>query len=409
MPSRRRFLALCGAAAAAATVDRALGAKLAPEFELFLDARDNLVEHCIYRVTANDVVLGALRSLQKELGTDFNSSFPKNRPADEELAAAYIGTLRRIADSKKAKEKGLTLRVLVERSVDTYCRTLDEYCEYMDADTARRLETAQKPDYVGIGITFRRTDAGFFCEPFPGSPADLAGITTDDQLLEIDRSPVGKMTLLEISGRLSGPAGSSVTLRLRGKDGVEHSAPIKRTEMSATPLKYEEKAGVVQIAFRRINERAFVDLQAILQTLSAERELVLDFRRCPGGEFDQAVRIAELFLPEKTLIAKLETMRSTSPAYSRNRAPYRFKSITLLQDAFTASGAEIVIAALTAYPELQKVESRGQKSYGKGVTIRPILLPQGGILKVTDSRVYGPKNEFWHGVGLEPSSAAPVE
>ena len=56
----------------------------------------------------------------------------------------------------------------------------------------------------------------------------------------------------------------------------------------------------------------------------------------------------------------------------------------------------------------------GEKSYGKGVAQRVIKVSgknregteivQPGILTITDSRIYGPHDEVWDDVGLQPSS-----
>lgn len=384
----------------------AQGSQPAPEFQLLLNAREEILRYCIYRPAKRDVMAGALRGLARQLGPKYAAYFPKQLPATaEEVSEVYIATLRTIAASAPARAAGLTLKALVERSIDGYCRTLDSYSEYADEETARRAAEAQNPDYVGIGITFRRTTAGFFCSPFPGGPADLAGIGRGDELLEIDGAEARAMTLLEISGRLSGPVATSVQLKVKHADGVAETLKVPREQFSSTPLTFQEAEGAVRIGFRRINERAREDLRALLQTLPPNRPLTLDFRGCPGGDFVAAIHIAELFLPEKTVIAKIETIEGRETKYSFNRAPYRPKSLRLLQDEHTASGAELIIAALLNHPTV-KTESRGEKTFGKGVTSLPIQVRRGGVLKITDSRVYGPRDEYWDGEGLPPSSDA---
>jgi len=385
---------------------RAEGEKLAPEIQLFRDATDSIVNRCVYQPREPAVISGALRALESRLRPAFAEYFPNSIPPEEDIAAVYIGTLRKIAESDEARSAGLTLKALVERSIDGYCRTLDAYSEYADEETARRIHEANNPDYVGIGITFRRMREGFYCVPFPGGTAHLAGVLRDDELLEIDGENVRAMTLLEISARLSGRAGTTVRLKTKHKEGSTDVFEIAREPVVSTPVTFEEGDGFVKIGFRRINERACDDLRQLLRSLGNGRALILDFRGCPGGEFSAAIRIAELFLPEKTVIAKVETTAGREPELSRNRAPYRASALRLLQDELTASGAELIIAALISHRDLVKAESRGEKTYGKGVATRPIKLEGGGILKITDSRVFGPQDEYWDGEGLVPSSEA---
>jgi len=425
MRSRRRFVAvrrlwrrggaLVLLSLALVFQARTQDAELPPEFLLFLNAQSEIVRHCVYQPSRRDVMLGALRGLARQLGSDYANDFPKQLPAGEdELVPYFIGTLTNIAKSKRARTAGFDLKYLVERSIDGYCRTLDPYSGYADAATARRAAESQNPDYVGIGMTFRRRPQGFFCAPFPGGAAALAGVIAGDELLEIDGANARAMTLLEISGRLSGPVGSAVRLKVKHEDGVNEMLSVARERVSSTPLTIEDAAGgVVRIAFKRINDRAREDLRTLLQSLGPGRPLVLDLRACRGGEFPAAVQIAELFLPEKTVIARVETVAGRKTKYSLNRVPYRPRSLRLLQDELTASGAELIIAALLNHPEL-KVESRGEKTYGKGVTTQRISIPnvgtiEGGVLEITDSRIYGPRDEYWDSEGLPPSSDARPE
>jgi carboxyl-terminal processing protease len=401
----RRIAASLAGLALASSV-RGQEPALAPEFQLFLNALDAIIRHCVYKPSRRDVMVGALRGLSRQLGPEFSEYFPKEIPAEaDEVTPVFIGTLRKIAASEKARAAKFNLQYLVERSIDGYCRTLDAYSEYADEATALRAIEAQKPDYVGIGISFKRTPQGFFCTPFPDGAAALAGVIGGDELLEIDKANVRAMTLLEISARLSGAVETKVALKVKHNDGMSETLTVMRQLVNSTPLTVDESSGVVRIGFRRINDRAREDLRTLLQSLGQGRALVLDFRGCPGGDFTAAVHIAELFLPEKTLIARIETVEGSEKKYSFNRAPYRPRSLRLLQDEFTASGAEVIIAALLNHPGI-KVESRGEKTFGKGVTSQQIVIPGGGVLKITDSRVYGPHDEFWESEGLPPSSDA---
>lgn len=380
--------------------------EIAPELQLFVNAREAIVDHSVHRHNKREVTLGMWRGLARKLGPKYAAYFQVALTPEMNPTEVYLGTLKTIADSAAAKADGLTLKALVEKSLDGYCRSLDAYSEYADEATARRVDEAHNPDYVGIGTTFRRTRDGFLCAPFPGGAADRAGLSHDDELIEIDDAPVRAMTMLEISSHLSGKVGQPVRLKVKHKDGEIEALTVTREAVSSTPLAYQEAGGLVRISFRRINERAFEDLRILLRSLGPGRSLVLDLRGCPGGEFSAAVRIAELFLPEKTLIAKLETNAGRELETSRNRTPYRPRLLRLLQDEATGSAAELIIVALTSHPGVLKAESRGEKTFGKGVTTRPIKLERGGILTITDSRMYGPHDEFWDNEGLPPSSDA---
>ena len=400
---------VCGILACLAIPVAAAVPEHGTEFQLFKNAREEIVDYSIHRPRRQDVTAGALEGLAQQLGPRFSSFFLKQLPVDVDISAVYIATLRDIADSEIAKKDGHTLKALVERSIDGYCRSLDAYSEYADEANARRFKEAQTPDYVGIGITIRRKDDFFYCVPFPGEPADRAGVVRGDELLELDGATVRTMTLLEISARLSGLPRTAVQLKVKHSDGVAEAFRIERAAISSTPVTLIEAGGWVRIGLRRINPRAYEDLRDLLQRIGPGKPLVLDLRGCEGGDFAAAVRIAELFLPDKKLIARLESNHGPITELSRNGTPYKPGKLRLLQDGNTASGAELILAALTSYPELLPAESRGEKTYGKGVTTRPISVARGGVLTITDTRIYGPHGEFWDKVGIAPTSDAAVD
>jgi carboxyl-terminal processing protease len=384
---------------------------LEPEFQLFFNAHAEIVDLCVYRPTGRAVIVGALRELSRALGPAFSGFFPAERDVPADLGGAFVAyrrTIRALAESAPGRSGGWSTRRLVEKSLDAYCRSLDPYSEYTEAAVAQRLAALRKPDYVGIGVTIRRLARRHLCTPFPGGAADRAGLLEGDELLAIDRQPTTAMTLLEVASRLEGVAGTAVELQVRPAKGAAETLTITREPISATPLTQYAVGDGVRVTMRRINERATEDLRLVLRALGPDRPLTLDLRGCFGGEFNAAARMAEYFLPEGTVIARLETTRGLEKKVSGNRAPYRPSRLILLQDETTASGAEMIITALLGYAPL-KAESRGAKTYGKGVTTQPVEVVGGGVLTITDSRMYGPNDEVWDGEGREPSSGAPVD
>jgi C-terminal processing protease CtpA/Prc len=177
----------------------------------------------------------------------------------------------------------------------------------------------------------------------------------------------------------------------------------------------EEDDTGVRIAIHQLSERGVNDLRSTLRSISPSKSVTLDLRGCSGGPTQFAVAVASMFLPSNTVIGKFETLSGTETLLSNNAAPFRPPKLNILQDRLTASGAELVIAALRSYPPLN-AESYGERSYGKGVTQRVVKVSghnhvgetviEAGILTITDSRIYGPNGEFWDTDGLAPSRGA---
>lgn len=379
-------------------------ADLEPAFRLFLQAQADILEISIYRPPEREIIRESLRGLERELGPKLAHFFPRDTGTTvQETWEAYVTTLRALAD---APETGLSLHQLVEKSLRAYCATLDRYSTYDDRVTVAQADRLKRADYVGVGVTLQEVKGGFACNPFPGGAADRAGLVAGDGLLAVDDKPVEGLSLMQVAVLTAGPADTEVRLRVRHADGVEEVIPVKREEFASSPIEVEQAGNEVRVALRRFTARTVQDLRALFRTLPPERAITLDLRGCPGGALQAAVDTASLFLPADTVICRLETRRGVETFVAQNAAAYRPSRLTLLQDGLTASGAEIVIVALLSHRPLH-AESRGEQSYGKGVTLRPVEISQpgldGGVLTIADGKIYGPNREAWDGEGLSPT------
>jgi hypothetical protein len=72
--------------------------------------------------------------------------------------------------------------------------------------------------YAGLGLRFEQSDGAIkVAEVFENSPAQMAGIKTNDTVTHVDNEPVGGMTLNELIEKVRGPADTKVVLTiLRG-------------------------------------------------------------------------------------------------------------------------------------------------------------------------------------------------
>jgi carboxyl-terminal processing protease len=385
------------------------GPGLSADQQLLLNSQREIVEHSIYRLQTADVVSGALGALKRELGERHSEFFPEQVPQKPGQALArFMEVIRALAASSAGKNDGFTVTGLIERSLGAYCRSLDPYSDYIESGTARKLEELSDPSYIGVGVTFRKVAGKFYCRPFEGAPADRSGMLEEDELLAINGDAVAAMSLVEVASRVSGPAETKVVLRVRHKNGQAEDLEVLREKVNSASIEVNETRNGVHIIIRRIDDEGYEALRNLVRAMRPQRSVILDLRGCGGGDLGISVAIAELFLPVDALIVRLETVAGKESLYSRNKAPYAAKNLLLLQDKFTASGAELIIAALQAHPGLS-VETRGEKSFGKGLLQRQIQVSRGGILEITEARMFGPRGESWDGRGLHPSSSAPVD
>jgi carboxyl-terminal processing protease len=382
------------------------------EFQLFRNTMDNIVAFCIYRVSERDVLVGALRSLQQQLGPKFSATLPPDyeKKTAEEDWVIYQKALRQLAHSPDSNQ---SLKSLVELSLRGYCKTLDRYSSYDNFETWQKSQEFEEADYEGVGITLLTGRADdILCVPIRGGPADRAGLEAGDRLLSVNDHATRGVSLLEIHNWLAEAGANAVKLNVRRSDGATDTVTVQKETIKFSPVSVEQIGDAWQIAMRDISNRCVADLREQLRSIGPAKAITLDFRGCPGGPVNFAVAIASMFLPADTVIAKLETLNDEETLRSSNNSPYRPAKLTILQDRFTGSAAELIIAALSGYPPL-KAQSFGERTYGKGVAQRVVKVSgknnkgetvvEAGMLKITDSRIYGPNGEFWDGSGLRPS------
>ena len=413
MPSkyRLRHTGLCAGIHVVFLAWACIAAASTPEersdaWHLFNAARENIVGQCVYHPKPEEVVWGALTGLAKELGPEYAKYFPaKTSGSLDDALLAYEQSVSALEEPLKK-----SIRALISRSLRAYCRTIDPYCDYDDYSTWSKIQDARKFSNVGIAVTLVDCRGeGFKLHPFPDGPADIAGIQDGDLLLEIDGVSMRGASKAEVVAATAGKEGTRVTFKVKHPNNTEEAVGIVRARFKGSPIKVDQTATGLRVTCREITEAAVADFRALLGTRRPGEELTLDLRGCGSGTVPAAVDMASLFLPENTPVATLETPEGKQELKSANKVPYRPSKLTILQDHFTASAAEMVIAALVGNRAL-RVETRGEKTYGKGVTqIQVEVSPDekamkpGGVLLITYTRIYGPNKEVWDGEGLPPT------
>ncbi|PIF76198.1 carboxyl-terminal processing protease [Variovorax sp. 54] len=271
---------------------------------------------------------------------------------------------------------------------------------------------------VGLEMIARNGEVAVI-SPIVDSPAEKAGIRPNDVLLAIDGTPIkGNLTLA--FKMLRGPLGSSVALTMR-RPGVEapHEFKVERQNVQGAIVRVSTAAP--GIAVLRIT--AFKDntLDQVARELEAQwrrqpfKGVVLDLRRNPGGRLDTAVGVAALFLPaRRTVVVKTQGRRlesnsvylSDPPYYARNTDPFaavppeiRTLPLVVLVDEGTASGAEIVTAALRDHRRARIV---GRKTFGRTSiqTVTP-LGPERAV-RYTSAYWFPPSGETLDKIGITP-------
>jgi carboxyl-terminal processing protease len=282
-------------------------------------------------------------------------------------------------------------------------RSLDPHSNYYDHDEYEELKTDQRSEYFGIGASIQSYFFGddgdtFVTATFQGSPAARAGLRFGDRIVAVDGVKMTGKPSLEVRDKIRGPRGSVVKVTIeRAADNRLQTVEIKRdvVPQPSIPDAYMIKPGVGYIDMTRgFNYSTTEELQDALDKLRARgmNSLVLDLRNNPGGFLDQAIHVAEVFLPNGQLILTQKGrngLRDNTYRSANNAADP--VPLVILINQFTASASEIVAGAMQDHDRALIV---GETSFGKGLVQSIIPLDYGAGLTLTSAKYYTPSGRL---------------
>ncbi len=288
-----------------------------------------------------------------------------------------------------------------------YIHKIDTYGDYFTKDEYQSFQETLSPKYAGIGMILYQEsrDAKILCIPI-NKKLVKNGISKYDELISVDERLVKGKNFYLVSSWIRGRKNSSVRLVIKKSSGQLQTITLKRTEQHFDSVQRVMENGIAMIQIIRFMRETPQELQSILHQWPKNIPIVIDLRGNGGGDFFAAVQSADLLLPQDTLISSIETTKLCLDYRASSPDSIQGRSVFVLQDEFTASAAEVFIAALT---QNNRVESIGEKSFGKGVTQKFLPLSNGDALLLTYGKIITPNAESYHKKGLIPTSNLSLE
>lgn len=284
---------------------------------------------------------------------------------------------------------------VIGRGIRLMLQQIDPFTDYYpeDDEDLRQMATGK---YAGIGSVIRyhrKEQRAVISEPYEGTPSQLAGVKAGDVILSIDGKDVKGMLTPKVSSMLRGEAGTTFELKVRrGKE--EKSFLITRQTIQLPQVPYfgmlsDGQTGYIYLT--GFTDGACREVRNALDDVRRQgaKRLVLDLRGNPGGAVNEAVDIANLFLPKgkKVVYTRGKMKRTDREYYTATEPVDSLMPLVVLVDGGSASSSEIVAGALQ---DFDRAVIMGAKTYGKGLIQMVREVPYRGSLKVTTSRYYIP-------------------
>ena len=285
---------------------------------------------------------------------------------------------------------------LAELAIPAILHKLDPHSVYLPPKEFEQADEPLQGEFDGIGVVFNMaTDTVIVLNVIPSGPSRKAGVLGGDRIIKINDTLIAgqKWSQTAVMKRLRGPRGTKVKLSLerRGIEGLvdvivtRDAIPLHSVEAT---LMLTDKVGFVKLS--QFSRTSYAEIKKAVASLRAQgmTSLILDLRGNSGGFLDQAILIANEFLPANSLIVYTEDRNGKRlRQYSDGRGGSTDLAVAVLIDEASASSSEILAGALQ---DNDRGTIIGRRSFGKGLVQSQTPFDDGSALRLTIARYYTP-------------------
>ena len=289
---------------------------------------------------------------------------------------------------------------LITGAIQGMLSELDPHSVYIPKKELEQITEQFEGHYEGIGIEFIvQNKILTVVSPIAGGPAEAVGLLSGDQIVRIEGESAYGITESEVPKKLKGPKGTKVKVTIR-RPGQAETFDVEITRdtipihsVTASFLLDDNKTGYIFL--NRFSRTTSGELEQALDELEKQgmQQLILDLRGNSGGYLDQAVEVADKFIPggNKIVYTKGRMQNAGDEFYSTTEATHRMFPLIVMIDRGSASASEIVAGAVQ---DLDRGLVVGETSFGKGLVQNQLQLKDGSALRLTIARYYTPSGRL---------------
>jgi len=289
---------------------------------------------------------------------------------------------------------------LVYSAIRGMLSTLDPHSSFFDPKAYAQMRERQEGRYYGLGIQIQSTSEGDILATgvFEGSPANKKGVRRGDAIAMIGTESAKGWSTEQAMQKLRGPKGTTVHIELRRR-GYAQLIPLDVTRdevyIPTVPAAFMIDSTTGYIKLQDFGENTDRDLKRGLHDLASKgmRRLVLDIRGNPGGPLDQAIKVANEFLPRGKMIVYTRGRIANSDQDYRATEDSEFTDVpvVMIANRSSASASEIVTGALQDHDRAYVV---GETTFGKALVQSIYRISGGAGLALTTAHYYTPSGRL---------------
>lgn len=285
---------------------------------------------------------------------------------------------------------------LVESSIVGMLKDLDPHSVYIPKEEVERMNEPLEGSFYGVGIQFQMLeDTLYVVQTVSGCPAAKVGVLPGDRMVFIEDTLIAgvKMQNTAIMKKLRGPKGTVVKVKMlrRGiPELIEFSITRDKIPIYSVDASYMIDKGVGYIKINSFGATTYREyLEAIDKLKKAGmKDLIIDLQGNGGGYMNAATDLANEFLQTGNLIVYTKGIKQPKTSINATgKGGFSNGRLIVLTDEYSASASEIFSGAIQDWDRGIVV---GRRSFGKGLVQRPVILPDGSMIRLTTARYYTP-------------------
>ena len=314
---------------------------------------------------------------------------------------------------------------MIEGAIRGMIETVDDpYTVFLEREELEAFERHVQGSFSGIGAEVDiHNDRLRIVSPLEDSPAWRSGILPGDVVLTIEGESTLGMPITQAVQKLTGEAGTDVTLTVRHESGEEQTLTITRAVIDVKSVRglrrnadntfdywIDPDRDIAYVRLTQFGTRTAEEFRSVLTELKEQgaRGLILDLRFNPGGLLEAAVKVSDALLDGGQRIVSVKGRSVSEQVHSStDDATITDMPVVVLANESSASASEITAGALVENGRALLV---GTRTFGKGSVQQIQLLESGiGALKMTNAYYYLPSGRKVHRVsgaetwGVDPS------
>ncbi|MCZ6186499.1 S41 family peptidase [Campylobacter ureolyticus] len=342
------------------------------------------------------------------ISTNLNAQTPK-KPEKEETKLESLAKFTRVittVESSYADE--LTFSEIINKAISGLMTNLDAHSGFLDEKAFEDTKVQTQGEFGGLGITVGMKDGALtVISPIEGTPADKAGVKSNDVILRIDGNATLGITLEEAVSKMRGKPKTPITITIVRK-GEPKPFDIKIIrdiiKVDSVYAKNIEDEDILYLRVTNFDQKVTKESAKFIKEFAKNNKnakgIILDLRNNPGGLLDQAIGLTNLFVDKGVIVSQKGRDSKENLEYSAKKdEKITDLPLVVLVNSGSASASEIVSGALQ---DLKRAVVIGEETFGKGSVQVILPLNEKEALKMTIARYYLPSGRTIQNKGVTP-------